>query len=115
MAFFFKSSSAGRTLALYPSPAGATESQLTLEAWQRLESLNPPLQQLQPDVEGLLINRISQPPLHFVAPIDRCYQLVGLMRAHWTGLSGGTEVWHFIGEFFEDLDQRAVPWSGERG
>ena len=32
MAFFFKSSLEGRVVALYPSPAGATESQLALDS-----------------------------------------------------------------------------------
>ena len=27
--------------------------------------------------------------LHFLAPIDECYKLVGVIRAHWRGLSGG--------------------------
>ena len=34
MAFFFDSSEAGRVLAYYPGPMGATESLLGLEAWR---------------------------------------------------------------------------------
>src|SRR5689334_20927076 len=33
LAFFFQSSSENRTKAMYPSPAGATESLLPLQAW----------------------------------------------------------------------------------
>ena len=36
-------------------------------------------------------------PEYYVLPIDECYKLVGLIRAHWQGLSGGTEVWQEIG------------------
>ena len=43
MAFFFKSSPVGKTLALYPSPAGATESLLDLSAWAGIVEENPVL------------------------------------------------------------------------
>jgi hypothetical protein len=42
-----------------------------------------------------------------VVPIDDCYDLVGLLRMHWKGLSGGQEVWAEIGGFFERLGRRA--------
>jgi len=32
---------------------------------------------------------------------------VGLIRTHWRGLSGGTEVWREIGSFFAALKKRA--------
>lgn len=108
MAFFFCSTAAGRVVALYPSPAGATESQLDLDAWTGLEVANPILRELEPDVEALLVNRIGKNREHFLAPIDRCYQLVGLIRAGWKGLSGGTEVWSAIDGFFSDLRARAT-------
>ena len=100
MAFFFHSSPAGETLALYPSPAGATESLLDLESWESVVEENPVLRELEPDVEALLVNRVNGARDYFVAPIDECYKLVGLIRAHWRGLSGGTEVWEEIGRFF---------------
>ena len=43
LAFFVQSTPARRVLALYPSPAGAVESLLTLEAWQALVEQNPVL------------------------------------------------------------------------
>jgi hypothetical protein len=108
MAFFFHSSLAGRMIALYPSPAGAVESLLPLEAWNEIAEGNPELLNLQPDIEALLVNRVGHAhgmgrPEYYVAPIDECYKLVGLMRAHWKGLSGGTEVWIEIGRFFREL------------
>jgi hypothetical protein len=108
MAFFFNSIPSERVVALYPSPAGATESLLPLESWQDLEKDNAELAAMEPDVEALLVNRIGQARDYFIAPIDECYKLVGLLRAGWKGLSGGTDVWKAINEFFADLKARAV-------
>ena len=107
LAYFFPSTPAGRVLAFYPSPAGATESLLPLEAWQAIEAENPVLRALEPDVEALLANRMATVPEYFRVPIDECYRLVGLLRAHWKGLSGGAEVWGEIGRFFDQLRDRA--------
>ncbi|MBC7929296.1 MAG: hypothetical protein H7Z38_01915 [Rubrivivax sp.] len=103
MAFFFRSSPAGKTLALYPSPAGATESLLDLESWKSVVEDNPVLAELESDVEALLVNRVKGASDYYIVPIDECYKLVGLIRAHWRGLSGGTEVWEEIGRFFDGL------------
>lgn len=112
LAFFFQNSIDSRVSALYPSPAGATESLLPLEAWSSIVQANPALNQLEPDVEALLVNRVGQargsaPAEYYIVPIDACYRLVGLIRVHWRGLSGGTEVWQEIGNFFADLRRRA--------
>jgi hypothetical protein len=103
LAFFFYSSPAGRVIAAYPSPAGATESLLPLEAWHELEAENPVLRELDPDVEALLVHRVGSAREHYLVPIDECYKLVGLLRTSWRGLSGGTEVWDAIGWFFVNL------------
>jgi hypothetical protein len=107
LAYFFHSSPVGRVLAVYPSPAGATESLLPLEAWRELEAQSPVLRELQPDVEALLVNRVGPARDHYRVPIDVCYKLVGTLRSHWRGLSGGTEVWEEIGRFFADLKERS--------
>ena len=44
---------------------------------------------------------------HFIVPIDECYRLVGIIRLHWRGLSGGREVWGEIDSFFAGLKARA--------
>ena len=103
MAFLLRSAPSGELHAYYPSPAGATESLLTLDGWEELVAANPALGSMLPDVEALLINRVGDRRDHFIAPIDRCYELVGLMRLHWRGLSGGTEVWERVNSFFEGL------------
>ncbi|HZZ41937.1 MAG TPA: DUF5947 family protein [Tepidisphaeraceae bacterium] len=108
LAFFYPSSTANRVIAVYPSPAGATESLLTLEAWADLVAANPILSQLQPDVEALLVNRVGPLREYTRVPIDECFKLVGIIRIHWRGLSGGTEVWKEIAKFSESLKQRSV-------
>jgi len=107
LAFFFRSSGVGRVAAVYPSPAGATESLLELEAWQDLERGNPVLLELEDDVEALLVNRAGGRRDHFLVPIDDCYALAGLMRTHWKGFAGGGEVWREIDLFFDRLRERA--------
>jgi hypothetical protein len=107
LAFFFRSTRAGRVVAVYPSPAGGTESLLTLEAWQQLEEENPVLRELEADVEALLVNRLGPAREHYRVPIDACYRLVGLIRAGWRGLSGGAEVWQEIGQFFAGLSRHS--------
>jgi hypothetical protein len=114
MAFFFRSSEAERVVALYPSPAGATESLLGLEAWDELVAANPVLESLAPDVEALLVNRARGESQHFVVPIDEPYRLVALIRTRWRGLTGGQEVWEEIEGFFAALARRAQELTADQ-
>jgi hypothetical protein len=118
MAFFFHSTPQGRVVALYPSPAGAMESLLELDSWNEIVAQNAVLQKMEPDIEALLVNRIgrlgfhgpapvSGEAVHFLAPLDECYKLVGVIRANWRGLSGGKKVWDEIDAFFADLRARS--------
>jgi Family of unknown function (DUF5947) len=109
LAFFMRSSSAGRVVGLYPSPAGATECELDLAAWDELREANPVLSSLDEDVEGLIVNRISEPHQFAIAPIDECYRLVGAIKASWEGISGGSAVERVVPAFLEELRGRAVP------
>jgi hypothetical protein len=106
MAFFFHHSGEDRVMAFYPSPMGPTESLLRLEAWDSLVAANPVLETLEPDVEGLLVHRARGERRHYLVPIDECYGLVGLIRTHWKGLTGGKEAWQEITRFYDDLDRR---------
>jgi hypothetical protein len=108
LAFFLPSTTAEQVVALYPSPAGATEALPPPDAWQALVKDNPVLRQLEPDVEGLLVNRLGPEMECYRLGIDQCYKLVGLVRTHWRGLSGGTEVWEAIRGFFTALRERAA-------
>jgi hypothetical protein len=116
MAFFFYSSPQQRVLALYPSPAGPTESMLPLDSWQDIVQQNPILGSMESDVEALLVSRVDRAhgrssAEYYLAPIDECFKLVGLIRAHWRGLSGGADVWEEIARFFESLKQRSSSGS----
>lgn len=117
VAFFFESSIEKRVVALYPSPAGAPESQLPIDTWTEIVAENPVLAEMQPDVEALLVNRLGpvrgySAPEYYLLPIDECYRLVGVIRAQWKGLSGGAEVWESLARFFADLKERAAATGG---
>lgn len=138
--FLFHNSSLGRPAAFYPSPAGATESLLSLEVWDEIVHAHPRLQELVADVQALLVRRrtareSSRPPGPdagasagagagagavsgvgqgadagptaatecYVVPIDRCYELVGLIRRYWKGFDGGEEAHAAIEHFFDEL------------
>jgi hypothetical protein len=112
MAFFFRSTPQEKVVALYPSPAGPTESLLPLDTWTDIVEMNPVLNEMESDVTALLVNRVGHargvaPAEYYLVPIDEGYKLVGLIRTHWRGLSGGTEVWREIGAFFAALKTRA--------
>ena len=106
LAFFSYSTPAEKMIALYPGPAGAAESLLRLDAWEEISAANPELRELQPDVEALLVNRVGAAREYFLVPIDECYKLVGLIRLHWRGLSGGAVVWGEIARFFNELRRK---------
>ena len=112
MAFFFKNSAEQRMTVLYPSPAGATESLLALDTWDEIVRENPALRDMDSDVEALLVSRVGyahggSPAEYYLLPIDECYKLVGILRMHWRGLSGGSEVWQELGHFFARLKSKA--------
>jgi len=62
---------------------------------------------MEPDVEALLVNRLKGAREYYLTPIDKCYELVGLIRANWRGLSGGSEVWKEIAYFFDRLKAKS--------
>jgi Family of unknown function (DUF5947) len=108
MAFFFYNSAIGRVVAGYPSPAGPTECELDLEAWDRIAAEHPLLGELSPDVEAILVNRTELGHEVFLIPIDMCYSLIGQLRMYWTGFDGGTEVRTALATFLAGLRHRAV-------
>jgi hypothetical protein len=107
LAFFMRSTVTATVVAFYPSPAGATESELTMEAWDDLVARNPVLEQLEADAEALVVNRLSDPAQYVILPIDQCYGLVGLIKSRWEGISGGDVLDTAVPEFFEALRRRA--------
>src|SRR6201996_6322056 len=74
LAFFFRNSALERTVAFYPGPAGATESELDLEAWSAISAAEPRVGLLADDVEALLVRVPSDaegdgPPECYLVPI----------------------------------------------
>ena len=114
LAFFMHSSAAGRVIGFYPSPAGATECELDLGAWERLTAEYPLLGELAADVEAALISRADggdRGVEYFVVPIDACYELVGRMRLQWRGFDGGAEARASITDFLEHIRARATVFA----
>jgi len=109
VAFFFLNSTLGSVAAFYPSPAGATESLLPLDAWDRLTADNDLLATMAPDVEALLVRRDASHDEAYLVPIDACYELVGELRRLWKGFDGGTEARGAMDAFFYQLQDRAEP------
>ena len=114
IAFFFFNSSISRVAAFYPSPAGATESLLPLDAWRKLSGSNPLLGALAPDIEALLVYGRNREGFDcFIVPIDACYELTGLIRRRWKGFDGGEEAWRDVDDFFARVRSRSrQPQSG---
>lgn len=116
VAFFFSNSALGRTVAFYPGPAGACESELDLEAWHAISGSDPRAGLLADDVEALLVRvpdsddsedgEFTQPQSYLV-PIDACYEFVGRLRMMWRGFDGGQEARRFIDGFFAQIAERA--------
>jgi Family of unknown function (DUF5947) len=112
LAFLFENSVQDRLVAFYPGPAGATESELPLDAWTRIVAANPQLGVLRPDVEALLLRGPDRERVGFsahVVPIDTCYELVGRLRSLWRGFDGGQQARTAIEEFFAMVDARSRP------
>ena len=111
IAFFFVNSALGRVIASYPSPAGVTECELDLAAWDRLVATHPLLGALTPDVEAILVagggSREAAGIETFLVPIDVCYSLAGALRLEWHGFDGGAEVKRILADLLASLRERA--------
>jgi Family of unknown function (DUF5947) len=101
---FFVPDGGGSATAHYPSPMGATSWHVEPEQWQALRQRCPPIRDLTPGVQALLVNTARGAREHWIVPLDDCYRLVALIRQAWTGLSGGAHVWPAIERFFTELD-----------
>ncbi|WP_406836282.1 DUF5947 family protein [Streptomyces sp. AHU1] len=116
LAFFFRNSELGRLAAFYPSPAGATESELDPRTWDAVLGRSRLVELLEPDVEALLLHRGRDGSVTCtLVPVDVCYELVGRMRLHWKGFDGGSEARADIAEFLERITAAARPPDPETG
>jgi Family of unknown function (DUF5947) len=117
LAFFLRSSASGDTTAFYPSPAGATECRLDLDAWGRIAADHPLVAAAAPDVEAILVSRgpLDQDGVDaFLVPIDACYELAGRMRLQWRGFDGGAEARRSIADFLDHVRERSQDLGQER-
>ncbi|MEU6014862.1 DUF5947 family protein [Streptomyces sp. NPDC047515] len=114
VAFFFRNAALDRLVALYPSPAGATESELDPSIWQTVLGGSRLAGLLEPDVEALLLRRSEGRVECYLVPIDICYELVGRMRLLWQGFDGGAEARADLRAFFEHVERRSGATAGER-
>ena len=110
LAFFFRNTALGRTVAFYPGPAGATESELDLSAWNNIRDADTRVDMLADDTEALIV-RVpddgTAAPECYLVPIDACYEFVGRLRMLWHGFDGGQQVREFIAEFFDQVATRS--------
>ena len=110
LAFFFYNSALGRTVAFYPGPAGATESELDMGAWDDIRTADPRVDTMAPDTEALLIrvpDGEDTAPEGYLVPIDACYEFVGRLRMLWRGFDGGQDVRDYLDDFFGLLGGRS--------
>jgi hypothetical protein len=112
LAFFFRNSELDRTVAFYPGPAGATESELDLDAWRALIADETRANLLTDDVEAVLVRvpgdgEVDAAPECYLVPIDACYEFVGGLRTRWRGFDGGQQAREFIDDFFATLADRS--------
>lgn len=108
LAFFVDTTPRQGVAAYYPGAMGATEAHPDVDAWRTVCAENPLLADLTPDVEALLVRRTSEGRHGWVVPIDHCFRLTGRIRSRWRGLSGGSEVWQEIEDFFRELDEECL-------
>lgn len=118
IAFFFHNSELGRPVAFYPSPAGATESELDAATFASVFGGSPLAELMLPDTEALLVRRTDRGGREartdcYLVPVDSAYALVGRMRLHWQGFDGGAEAHAELAAFFDDLARRAQQVSRE--
>jgi hypothetical protein len=111
LAFFYRRADSNKVVAVYPSPGGAIESLLPMDAWDQICAVCADARQIS-DVEAVIVNRVKDRRDCFLVSIDHCYKLVGLIRSNWRGFSGGDEAWRAIAAFFDDLHRRAIGNNG---
>ena len=51
---------------------------------------------------------MAEPPQHAIVPIDLAYQLVGVVKASWEGISGGAATEEAVAGYFAGLRDRSL-------
>ena len=108
LAFLFRNSVLGRTVAFYPGPGRghrvrAVRCRPGTRWWRPTRSWRL----LRADVEALLLRAPERGRAGFtcnLVPIDACYELVGRLRLLWRGFDGGSEAHDAHGRVLRDGD-----------
>ncbi|WP_314173168.1 DUF5947 family protein [Streptomyces winkii] len=123
LVFFVRDGATGEVGAAYPGPLGLARSAVGSEVWEEVARGYPEAAALADDVEALLVRRPDGPDRrdgpdrldgqvgqdeNWIVPLDDCYRLAALVRTHWRGLSGGSEVREHIDAFFAGLAGRSA-------
>ncbi|MFD7133613.1 DUF5947 family protein [Streptomyces sp. NPDC059894] len=109
LAFFTRSGESGEVTAAYPSPLGVLRAPVPPDSWRDVETCHPDLPEHVTDVQALLVDRGHGASEHWLVPLDDCYRLAAVVRAHWKGLDGGPEVWQRVEDFFRALADPTDP------
>jgi hypothetical protein len=107
LAFLRRMGSEAEVLASYPSAAGTVETKVEFDLWQQVQTLHPALGELAPAVEALLANRLNGTESYYLAPLDECYRLVGLLRSQPFGRSAEPMLRPALAGYFLELTARA--------
>ena len=89
LAFVVPSRVHDSVFATYPNAHGATESVVPAAAWREVVRALPDGFAIEPDVEGLLIDHLGGRTDSYLASVDVCHAVVGLLRRHGAAASGG--------------------------
>ena len=74
--FVFYCTAAAKLLSVCKVAAGTVDLTVPREVWKAIIEANPVLEEMRPDVEGLLIIHTGDSREYFIAPIDVCYNLI---------------------------------------
>jgi hypothetical protein len=81
LAFVVHWSEGDEVVAFFPGAGGVAASPLDRAAWMALVERSPALARLRPDVEALLVARLPGRRQQWMASLDICHELLGLLRA----------------------------------
>ena len=87
-----------RVFALYPNAIGFTEGVIPKLAWRALVNAYPMLERIEPEVQGLLVDGLSDRCQCYQLSIDTCHRVVRLIRGkHGRGMALSRELERALG------------------
>ena len=114
LAFFLRQSGAENVGAYYPGPGARPSRSWTWPAGPRSSTRTPFWRRRNRDVRAILLRRSTSGYACYLVPVDRCYELVGIVRQSWVGFHGGAEVWARVEGFFAGAGRGEPPGRPDR-